>query len=462
MKQAQYKSPKRWLVLPPILLGAAVLYAASLHGPQLESSGGLEVARTMRVIEVPAATFVPRVLGYGQTYPTQVWNAVAEVHGKVQHVHAELNAGVIVRAGTTLVTIDRREYELELAKREAELRRTENEFAELDLREANLNATLEIEQLSLEIADMNVKRQRVLASESAGSKEQLDAAQRDWLQQRQRVQTQKHLLELIPSQRRTMQASIASQAAGVKDAKLDLEKTEIRAPLDCRIREVEIEVGQFLTAGESLFVADGIAATEVVAQVAVEKAAALIDREQTDVGGMLAILASRDTTSIRDLFSLEATVRVSAGDLESSWEARFDNASSNIDSKTRTIGFVTVVDRPYEKMIVGERPPLVRGLFCEVEFRGRARENQIIIPRLAIDGGQVYIVDAQDRLIRRDVEIERVQGSVAVVASGLSAGDTLVVSDPTPAIDGQLIRPVADPSLLGKILSQAAGEGRLR
>jgi multidrug efflux system membrane fusion protein len=456
------KSTQRWLILPPTLLGVAILYFASMHGPRLESTQREEVTRTMRVIEVPVTRFVPRVLGYGEARAAQVWNAVAEVQGKVKHVHADLNAGVIIRAGTLLVTIDRSEYGLALAKRMADLRRAENELAELDLRKANLTAMLTIEESSLELADKKVKRQQDLASKNAGSKEQLDLAKRDWLQQRQRVQAQKHLLELIPSQRRTLQATIESHTAGVKDAELDLAKTEIRAPFDCRLRDVETEVGQFVSAGQELFIADGTAATEVVAQVAIEKAATLVDHDRTDFGQVLALLASRETTSIPELFSLEATVRVNVGDFESSWDARFDSVTSNIDPKSRTIGLVTTVDRPYEKVIPGERPPLVRGLFCEVEFRGPARNQEVVIPRTAIDSGQVYVVSSQNRLERRQIEIKLVQGSLAVIGSGLEAGERLVVSDPTPAIDGQLIEAIADKSLLEELLLQAAGEDRLR
>lgn len=455
-------SPRPWMFLPPVLVGASLLYFASLHESRLESAAIAENQRTLRVIPVPETEFVPRVLGYGVARPQKVWHAVAEVPGKLTYVHPELSAGVIVRSGTKLVGLEKIEYQLALERLKAELRRTRNELAEIDLNEQNLTASLQIEQYARELAVRDVERQRSLLTNNAGSRAQLDEVQRALLQQELKVQAQKHSLDLVPSQRRTLQASIESQESQVADAELDLQKTEILAPFDCRLGDVDIETGQFVASGQTLFEGDGLAATEVVAQVAVEKAATLVDPEQVDLGRMMAVLASHDTTTIREFFKIEATVRARAGDLESSWEARFVNSSSQVDPRTRSVGFLTVVDRPYEKLIAGERPPLVRGVFCEVELRGPRRSNQIVIPQLSIHGNEVCVLNEQSRMERRAVNVEFVQGSLAVLRSGLAAGETLVVSDPTPMIDGQLVDPVVDQELLDSIVLQAAGGEPIR
>ncbi len=394
--------------------------------------------------------------------PQKVWRAVAEVQGKLDYVHPEISSGTIVREGTKLLGIEKTEYELEHQRLKADLQKSQNELAELDLHEANLELMIEIEDRSLLFARNEVDRLRRLSESNAATRTQLDAAQRSLLQQLGALETQRHELKLMPSRRRTIQATIDAQEARVKDAEIDIQRTEIIVPFDCRLGEFDLEKGQFVATGQILLEADGLDATEVVAQVAVEKAATLIDPTQMSLGQIMAVLASRDTTSIRDLFQVDATVRATAGELESTWEARFVNSSSQIDPKTRTIGFVTVVDRPYEKVIPGERPPLVRGVFCEVELGGRARTNQIVIPRLAVHGDHVYIVNDRSRLERRAVVVEFVQSDIAVIRSGLRAGETLVVSDPTPAIDGQLVQAESDDALLQSVIAQANGKERLR
>jgi hypothetical protein len=81
---------------------------------------------------------------------------------------------------------------------------------------------------------------------------------------------------------------------------------------------------------------------------------------------------------------------------------------------------------------------------------------------LAIHGDHVYVLNGQSRLERRAVDVELVQSDIAVIRSGLEAGETLVVSDPTPAIDGQLVQAVFDDELLEAVIAQANGKERLR
>ncbi len=452
----------KWMFWLPVLLGAAALHFSFERDTALERVPVAELSRTFRVIQIPKTEFVPRALGYGTARPQKVWRAVAEVQGKLAYVHPDVSSGAIVREGARLLEVEKTEYELEHQRLLAELKKSRNELAALDLREANLKTMIEIETRSLEFARNEVERLRRLAESNAATRSQLDTAQRTLLEQLRALQSQRYELDLMPTQRRTLQATIDSQEARVKDAEIDLRRTEIIVPFDSRLRDFDLQEGQFVTIGEVLFEADGLDATEVVAEVSVEKAATLIDPTQMSLGQIMEVLASRDTTSIRDLFRLDATIRVSAGDLEASWEARFINASSDVDPKTRTIGFVTVVDRPYEKTIPGERPPLVRGVFCEVELRGTPRANRIVVPRDAIYGDHVYLVNDQSRLERRRVVVELIQSGVAVIRSGLEGGETLVVSDPTPAIDGQLVETVTDEELLQALIAQANGKERLR
>ena len=71
-------------------------------------------------------------------------------------------------------------------------------------------------------------------------------------------------------------------------------------------------------------------------------------------------------------------------------------------------------------------------------------------------------MNSEDRLERRKVEVDFVQSSLAVITDGLEPGETLIVSDPTPAIEGQLVSPVVDDDLVESIRAAAAGEQPLR
>jgi hypothetical protein len=167
-----------------------------------------------------------------------------------------------------------------------------------------------------------------------------------------------------------------------------------------------------------------------------------------------------DSEAARRLLGFTATVRLPALDLPVSWEARFVRVGDAVDSRTRTLGIVVAVDEPYRQSQPGLRPPLVKGMFAEVELRGKARPHSLVIPRVALQGNRVYLIDAADRLQRREVAVTLLQSGYAVIGSGLEAGDRVVVSDPVPAIDGMLLQPVADQALLEELRHDAGGSAQ--
>ncbi|MHA1152329.1 MAG: efflux RND transporter periplasmic adaptor subunit [Alphaproteobacteria bacterium] len=136
--------------------------------------------------------------------------------------------------------------------------------------------------------------------------------------------------------------------------------------------------------------------------------------------------------------------------------------SETIDPQTRTIGFIVAVDEPYGHVIPGKRPPLVKNLYVEVELRAPPRPGRIVVPRVAVhradDGGWVvYLADQDDRLVIVPVELGPVQGDLAVVASGVTAGARVVASDLIPAIEGMLLAPRNDEALAVRLIAEAGG-----
>ncbi len=443
-------SIRKWLILPPVLLGAGIFAWLMFHGREPPKRPPEELARVLRVIRAPSVNVVPRVLGYGTAKPAQVWRAVAEVEGRVVEVYPELKAGAFVKAGEVVLKIDPREYELAVAQLDSAIAEIEARLAELATQEENDRASLGIEQASLVLAKAALDRVRDLIERDVAAATEVRDEERTYLAQRQKVQALQNSLNLVPKQRNTLRASLAVENARLEQARLDLQKTVIVAPFDCRLADVQIEKGQFLKASEVLFEADGTESTEVEAQVSIDRARNLLPPDVTEQLG-----AIPDTATLRELFGVEATVRMRIGDFAAEWPARFVRIRERIDPDTRTVAFVVAVDEPYAQAIPGQRPPLVKGTFCEVELRGRPLPERVVIPRAALHEDHVYVVNAHNRLQRRAVNVLFAQSDFLCLASGLDAGDRVVVADPTPAIEGMLVDPLADESLKGAVLSQA-------
>jgi RND family efflux transporter MFP subunit len=253
-----------------------------------------------------------------------------------------------------------------------------------------------------------------------------------------------------------LNANLAASKAELQQARLDLEKVTIKAPFDCRLAEVNIQEGQYLSTGESLFEALGIGVTEVVAHFRGDQLKKLFNASQLEEFQL-----SLDMEKMRSRLNFKATVRYQSGDWSAEWDAHFTRIREAVDAQTRAINVVVAVDRPYEKIIPGIRPPLTRGMFCEVELQVGVRQDSIVIPRSALhEGDTVFLVDDQNRLRRQKVEVAFAQSNFYCLANGLEGGETLIVSDPAPAITGMRIEPVQDELLLQRLQAEAqAREG---
>ncbi|MBT4937701.1 MAG: hypothetical protein HON14_01110, partial [Rhodospirillaceae bacterium] len=86
---------------------------------------------------------------------------------------------------------------------------------------------------------------------------------------------------------------------------------------------------------------------------------------------------------------------------------------------------------------------------------------KIVLPRSALHNGRVYIAGKNNRLEIKPVKIAYSQGNLTVLASGLKAGERVVVSDLIPAINGMLLSTVDDERVEQSLREAANWEDRL-
>jgi RND family efflux transporter MFP subunit len=419
---------KKLLILPPLVIGLLVLYYAASNRAPLPTVQRVEPVRTARVIEVPRIDLAPVAIGYGNVRAERTWNAVAEVAGRVVEVHPNLREGAFVGVGELLLRIDAAVYALALARAEAQ-------HAELLARWDKTRAALAIEQQSLALARREAARQSDLQRQGTVSQKALDEAQRSVLNGEQAVQSLETQLAQMPAQQRLAEV-------GIEQARLDLARTDIRAPFDARIGAVGIEVAQYVTGGQPLFVAESIDRAEIEVPVAIAQMRALVLNV-----GEVNFSAAGFSERVPELLGLSAEVRVAGAPADTAPRAARVLRTTTVDSRTRTVGVVIAVDAPYADLAPGVRPPLVSGLYVRVKLVGRPQPGRVVVPTAALRNGRAYVLDDAQRLQVREVKLLFSQGGVSVVAAGLEGGERLVVSDLVPAVPGMRIDPVPDPQL---------------
>ena len=104
---------------------------------------------------------------------------------------------------------------------------------------------------------------------------------------------------------------------------------------------------------------------------------------------------------------------------------------------------VARVTAPYARSEGSQRPPLAAGMFVSAEIEGRELKGVFVLPRPALrDDATVLVVDDDDRLRFRQVEVIKRGRHEVVVGSGLTGSERIVVS-PLPAVtDGMLVRTI--------------------
>lgn len=445
---------RKLLILPPILAGVFMVWWFASQRQLPQTVAPAEDVRNVRIIEAVTSDVIPMVSGYGTVQPGKTWKAVVQAAGEIEYVHPGLKRGAILPAGTQIVRISGHDYELAIAQAQANIDRAEAQLTELEVSRENTEAALAIEREVLAIRERELERRRKLQQSGASSPTALDQDTRDTLAQRKKVLDLENSLKLIPSQRTALEQQKQLNLLELQQARLNLERTRITLPFDARIAEESAEVAQYAQQGTTLATADGIETAEVEAQVPLAQFSALT--RAAAGAGLDAGVSPETINRIIDQLGFNATIRLNTGGRSITWPANFDRISDTIDLKTRSIGIIVTAEGTWQSAVPGERPPLSKGLFVEVEVRANPLRDQIVVPRAAVHDGKVYVASDDDRLEISTVSTGLSQSGLVVIDYGLNPGDRVVVSDLLPAIEGMKLRPLRDEALEADMAARLA------
>ncbi|CAN5150414.1 efflux RND transporter periplasmic adaptor subunit [soil metagenome] len=117
------------------------------------------------------------------------------------------------------------------------------------------------------------------------------------------------------------------------------------------------------------------------------------------------------------------------------------NVAGGLDSTSKTL--------QVEIHVNNGKHELMPGMYAKVSFQSKSAVPLPIIPATTLqtkpDGSFIYVVDAQNRAHMRRLEIGRDLGGQFEVASGVNAGEKVVVHPPDDLVDGMLVQAVPVP-----------------
>ncbi|MEZ6014869.1 MAG: efflux RND transporter periplasmic adaptor subunit [Planctomycetota bacterium] len=378
-------SAQRWVLQPLLVL--AILAGGFIGSRKIATlkskprpSANVTYAPLVRAVEVKGGTHRVVVRGNGTLAARTRVGLVPQVMGEVVAIHPALRAGGLFRAGEVLFAIEPRDYELNVAKAEADVATAETVVQDIAAR-----------------AESALAEWRALHADRPPPP----------------------LVALEP-QVAEAKARRAAAVAALDSAKLSLERTRVVARFDGRVVSASIDVGQVVSVGARVGEVYALDVLEVAVPMTLD------DLRWISIEG-----------EARAGLPTDVSLEVRIDDRDVTFKGRVARLEAELARDTRLAKVVVELD-------IADAPPelslrLVPGLFVQAAFAGQTLEDIGVIPRAALrEGGAVWVV-AEDALVFRYPEVLLSEDD-SLVIRGLPDGARVVTSDLDVVTNGMHVR----------------------
>jgi RND family efflux transporter MFP subunit len=337
--------------------------------------------------------FTPYLEATGNTAAVNTVKLVARVQGYVQEI--KYKDGQTVKKGTPLFVIEPEPYKVKLEQAQA---------AEEGAKAALLNAEAEFQ------------RQKELQAKEVSTQANYDRAL---------------------ANRDTSRANLLQAQANSQTAEINLGYTQITAPFDGVVTARKVSVGELVGGDQT---------SELASIVQLDPIWVWFNVSERDVQRVRADMAARGVTP-GDLGKVEVEVGLQT---ENGYPHKgiLDYADPGVSQSTGTLLVRGVLQNPAHA--------LLPGYFVRVRVPLRA-VPAVLVPDVAVGSDQggryVLVVNADNVVEQRRVELGQSNGTLRVIEQGLSGEERVVVAGILEAVPGQKVDPQLQPRATGTAAS---------
>jgi multidrug efflux system membrane fusion protein len=307
----------------------------------------------------------------------------SRVAGAVKSVH--FREGALVKQNDLLITIDPDPYAAEVARAEAQVGAA---------------------QARVLLTKNEMERGRQLSGTQIISQRDLD----------QRMNAH-----------REAEANLRAAEAALQSAKLNLEYTQVRAPVSGRVGKLEITVGNLVAAGP--------ASPMLTTLVSVNPIYAIFNADEQVVACAIESLSEdgRGNAEIERIPVEMSTVTTNG----TTFKGRMQLIDNQVDARTGTVRVRAVFDNPDGKLIPGQ--------FARLRMGQAKTEPALAVSERAIGTDQdkkfVLVVDADNKAAYREVTLGASVDGLRIVTGGLKSGERIVVNGLQRVRPGAVVAP---------------------
>lgn len=351
-------------LLPLVIIGLSLFVAKSIIDNPPAAKPRPDRASRPISIDIKTAEVVDyQVLieSYGTVQPATETSLIPQVAGKIIAVSENFNDGGFVKKGEIIVQIDQSDYQIQVKTAAASL--------------AQAKATLS-EQSAL--SDQAIKDWKRLGRKGKPSplvarQPQLDAAR----------------------------AQVSSAQAQLEKARLDLNRTSINAPFDGRIRNKNVDLGQYVSPGTPLTEVFSTQSAELKLPVAMADLPFIYVPSPTNTSGS------------------DVTFKVGKRELI----GKILRSDGSLDSRTRQLYVTALIENPFT-----QGAEVTIGQFLRAKIKGQLIKNVVVVPTALIDANNQILLAVGGKVRRQTVNVIWRDERTSLVDSGLRSGDAIVLT----------------------------------
>lgn len=420
----------RQAILSVVLIAAAVAITFVMIAlrPVPEEQEPVAIAPLVETVEYTVGAGDIEVNGSGTVQSREEVALGAEISGKLVFVNPAFREGSMVGGGAVLFRIDPADYLNRVRSAQADV--AAQDVAVLQAQEEVAIAQDELQRFAereksrttlSQSVDSNDYSARILPPGSLPSSSRAIGA----------ASAAPNQLATREPQLHSAEAARERAAAQLADARLALQRTDVRSPFTGLVRSENTSIGTLVQPGQVL--------GTIVSTDEFEVRVSLTEAEAALIPGMFGARRSR----------IPAQVFFDYGGQTYRWSAFVDRADAILDPETRTIDVFLRVPRPLRGGVpvesndeaIGSPPPLLLGSFVRVTITGSSNLAFATIPIDALrPDNQVWIVrDGKLRIVKVRV-IQRNDRTAYVSAEGLGEGGRVVVSPLRTPVEGMDVR----------------------
>jgi multidrug efflux pump subunit AcrA (membrane-fusion protein) len=223
----------------------------------------------------------------------------------------------------------------------------------------------------------------------------------------------------------SVRAQLALAKAKLEQAKLDLQRSRIRAPFNAIVESSDVDVGTRVTSASTLATLAGTDSCWLEVSVPVKQLKWIdIPRGSATEGSQVRI-TNPDAWGA-DAFRTGRVIRL----------------ASDLETEGRMARLIVEVADPFTLQPENSsKPVMLTGSYVSVEIAGRPLDQVATIAREHLrDGDRLWIMGADATLEIRTVDIVFRGHDQVLVADGIKAGEQLVITDLAAPVAGMPLR----------------------